>query len=243
MMIMIALLLSTLQSSDKKVQPLASATDTSFLSCTVWAGKEWAKPTERSAQTAVFQSPKGFRAYGEVKVAVNGNNCENTTTLYVFQALGEEFKIVYTKNSSESDGNGIRLIGWSPDGSKLLAEVTTWKYNTDTGYGYTPVIFDVSTDSVKEISTLEKTLRKYFGSKCEFEHSVRSWISEHQIVVKISRTPESDKYGQHFCVDRPVLLVYDFQKDKLQTIQSISKLQSQLAPPAAHQDFPWSPHP
>src|ERR1700675_3188561 len=164
MMIMIALLFSLSQSSDKKDQPLVSATNTSFLSCTVWTGKEWTKPAARSARTPLFQSPKGLRAYGEVQVVVHGDECENATTLHVSRASGEEFKIVYTKNSSESDGNGIRLIGWSPDGSKLLAEVTAWKYETDAGFEFTPVIYDVSADSAKEIPALEKSLLLHFGS-------------------------------------------------------------------------------
>ena len=218
-MILTALLLSLLQSSNKKDQPLDSATDTSFLSCTVWTGKEWTKPTARSARTPVLQSPKGLRAYGEVQVVIHDDDCENTTTLHVSRAPGEEFKIFYTKSSSESDGNGIRLVGWSPDGTKLLAEVTSWKYETDSGFEYTPLIYDVSTNSAKEIPALEKSLLLYFGSNCEFEHSVRGWVTDQQIRVRISRTQESEEYEQHFCVDGPKLFVYYLQKDKLQSIQ------------------------
>lgn len=246
MIIMIALLLGTLQSSDRKVQPvqhLASDTDTSYLSCTVWTGKEWSKPVARTAKTPVLESTTGLRAYGEVQVAVNGDRCENTTTLVVSKVSGEDSKIVFTRTSEDSPGNGIRLVGWSPNGSKLLIEVTTWKYNTNPRYEYLPVVYDVSIDSATEISALEKAFAKYFNTGCEFQFSVRSWVNEQQVVVKISHTPESHDYEQHFCVDRPRLLVYDLQKDKVQTMQSVSKLQSQLAPASVgeQQDPPWRP--
>jgi hypothetical protein len=221
MMLIFVFLLAFFQSSDKKDQPLVSATDPAFLSCAVWTGKQWTKPMARSARTPVFRSSKGLSAYGEVQVVVHGSDCENTTTLHVSRSPQAEFKIVYTKNMTDSDGNGIRLVGWSPDGSKLLAEVTSWKYETDSSFDFAPVIYDVSADSAKEQSALGKSLLLYFGSSCEFDYSVRNWETDQQIRIRISPTPESREYEQHFCVDHPKLFVYDLLKDKLQPIQPV----------------------
>lgn len=33
------------------------------------------------------------------------------------------------------DGNGIRLVGWSRDGKRLLAELTEWAYGSDAPLG------------------------------------------------------------------------------------------------------------
>jgi hypothetical protein len=219
-LVVLALLFAWPQSADKKDQPLVSATNPAYLACSVWTGKNWTAPTARSAKTPQKQSPKGFVAYADVKVAINGSECENTTTLYVASATGKKFRAVYVKKGSESDGNGIRLIGWSPNGDQLLAEVTVWAYETDTGYEYIPIIYSAIANSTKEILTLGKALDRFFGPDCEFEQSVRSWRNDRQIIVRVSRTPLSDEYEQHFCFDKPKLLAYDLQKDNLQSIEA-----------------------
>jgi hypothetical protein len=206
----LAAILGLWQSAEKNDQPLVSATDPTHLSCTVWTGKSWTTPAARSARTPQKQSSKGFVAYAEVKVAVNGEDCENTTTVYVASSPTEKFRAVYLKSPSESGGNGIRLIGWSPNGNQLLAEVTVWAYETDTGYGHIPVIYDASTNSTKEISALGKALDQFFGADCEFEQSVQNWRNDQQLVIKVSRTPLSDE---------PKLLAYDLQSESLQPTQ------------------------
>jgi hypothetical protein len=89
-----------------------SATDTSYLSCTIWTGKEWTPSTSRTARTRLFESPKGYRSYGEVRVIVKDGSCENSSTLFVVRAAGQPFNIVYAEPGSGSgDGNGINVIG------------------------------------------------------------------------------------------------------------------------------------
>ena len=111
--------------ANKNDEPLVSATNPTYLSCTFWTGKTWSKPAARSARTPVVRSPRGLLAYGEVKVEVQNEDCENTTTLYVAAGEGKEYRSVYKKDGG---GNGIRIIGWSPDGDRLLVEVTSWIY-------------------------------------------------------------------------------------------------------------------
>jgi hypothetical protein len=132
-LILLSVTLSLWQGAETKSQPIISATNPAYLGCTTWTGHEWTTPAARSARTPILESPKGFRAYGEVRVVVKDGSCENTTKLYVASAAERSFRTVYSP--SVSDGNGIRLVGWSPNGDKLLAEVTLWKYETDLGYG------------------------------------------------------------------------------------------------------------
>jgi hypothetical protein len=190
--------------------PRVSATDTAYLSCTVWTGKGWSRPTARSARTPVLDSPNGVRAYGEVKVVVKNGSCENTTMLYVASAAGQEFKVAYKAPSG--DGNGIRLIGWSPDGKKLLADVNFWKYETDRGFGEVPLIYDTATGQATEIPEAGKALAAHFGSDCEFDTSTWGWKSNSQILIRVSRTPTDESYEQHFCVEQPRLFVFDLLK-------------------------------
>jgi len=211
-------MLASRQAAPQDKQPRGSATDTSYLSCTIWTGKEWTPSTSRSARTRMFESPEGYRAYGEVKVIVKDGSCENSSTLYVAQAAGKPFNIAYEEpRSGQGDGNGIRLIGWSASGGKLLAEVTFWKYETDRGFSHLPLIYAVSTGTASEIRGLDKALKQHFGSDCEFEARVHGWEGDEQIAVKVSKPPEDKSYEQHFCVSEPTVLVYDIRKETVQS--------------------------
>ncbi len=215
------LLFSWLQSPHKNDEPLVSATNPAYLSCTVWTGKEWSKPAPRSARTPVTQSPKGFRAYGEVSVHVNGADCENTTALFVAAPGANEFKAVYT--TSESGGNGIRLLDWAPNGDRLLAEVTFWTYESDAGFGYIPVIYDASTNSAREVRAMDKALIRLFGTGCSFEDHVTGWRVDGQLLVRVTRSLSTEEDEESSCVKAPQLFVYDLQKDALQHLQSNRK--------------------
>jgi hypothetical protein len=115
---------------------------------------------------------------------VHGEVCENTTTLFVAAPASKEFKAVYT--TSEGGGNGIRLLDWSPSGDRLLAEVTFWMYESDAGFGYIPVIYEVSTMSARELRAMDKALIRVLGSKCVFEEHVKSWRTDERFLEVIS---------------------------------------------------------
>jgi hypothetical protein len=198
--------------ANKNDEPLVSATNPTYLSCTFWDGKAWSKPAARSARTHVVRSPKGFLAYGEVKVAAKNDDCENTTTLYVAAGEGKEFRSVYKK---EGSGNGIRIIGWSPGGDQLLAEVTSWTYETDTGFEYTPVVYDATTSTAQENSALEKALIDHLGKDCSFEHNLTHWKTNRQVLVKVSPYQAVDGSDEYSCVKQPKLLLYDLQTNSL----------------------------
>ncbi len=211
------LVFASWQAAAQDAQPELSATDTSYLGCAIWTGKEWTPPTARSARTPLVESPKGYRAYTEVKVLVKNGSCENSTTLYVARGAGRAFTIAYAEpRSGSGGGNGIRLIGWSASGDKLLAEINFWKYFTDRGFWHVPLIYDASTGIASEIRGLDKALTRQFGSDCEFESAIEGWRNNEQILVKISRPPEDESYEQRFCVTEQRLLVYDLRKDTAQ---------------------------
>ena len=90
---LLVLVLSVFVTQDAKSNstPLVSIKDPFYLGCTVWTGKAWTPVTARSAQTAEIESPKGYRAYAEVQVAVDKDgSCKNTTELFVAPAGGDK---------------------------------------------------------------------------------------------------------------------------------------------------------
>jgi hypothetical protein len=197
--------------ADKNNEPPVSATNPTYLSCTFWTGKTFSKPEARSARTPAVRSPKGFLAYGEVKVEVQGEDCENTTTLYEATSEGKEFKAVYKK---DVDGNGIRIIDWSPDGEHLLAEITSWIYESDTGFEYTPVIYDAATSTAQENLALEKALKDHLGN-CSYEHNLTQWKTNTRVVVKVSPYVDVDGSDEYSCLKQPKLLLFDLQTSSL----------------------------
>jgi hypothetical protein len=216
-----AILLGWLQSPRKDDGPLVSATNPTYLSCTVWTGKDWSKPAARSARTVVKQSSKGYRAYGEVSVTVHYEDCDNTTTLYVAAPGAKEFKVVYT--TSQGGGNGIRLVDWSPSGERLLAEITFWTYESDVGFGYLPVIYNASTNSAREVQSMDKALVGLLGSDCGFEDHVRGWRTEEQLLVIVSPSLGVEQDEESSCVKQPRSLLYNLRNDTLQTIPAQNK--------------------
>jgi hypothetical protein len=214
----LALLYSSWQ-TNKGAQPLISATDPAYLGCYVWNGHRWVGPSARSARTPILESPKGFRAYAEVTVAVNGASCGNAIKLYGSSASDRNFKVVYRKGDSQNKGSGIRLLGWSPSGDKLLAQINSWEYETDLGYDHLALIYDASAGSAKEIKALGEALTRHFGSNCEFEPTLEGWKTDGQLLVKISKTPEDESYEQHFCVERPIILSFDLEKETVQSTE------------------------
>ena len=215
----IALAFSWLQASGKDNQPLVSATNPAYLSCTVWNSHNWSPLTSRSARTPTLESPKGFRAYAEVQAQVKDGSCENTTKLYVAPPADQKFRVVYAKDVSESDGNGIRLIGWSPNGDELLLQMNFWRYETDSGYGRLGVVYNAANASVKELEELNAALALRFGDSCDYDLAIDGWRSDGEISVKILKALEDDSYEQHFCVAKPLSLVFDIRRGTLETPQ------------------------
>jgi hypothetical protein len=204
-------------------QPSVSSTDPAYLSCTTWTGKDWTKVAARSAKTAIAESKKGFRAHAEVNVAVENGSCKNTSTLYVASGAGQPFRVAFTELPSASDGNGIHLIGWSPDGDKLLAEINIWAYETDVVYDHIAVVYDVSTGLAKDVPALKEALSRHFGPSCDFEVAIEKWKTNEQVLVKVSKPPAEESDEQRFCVEEPRMFVFDLQTKRLLADQESSR--------------------
>ncbi len=210
------------QTAGKGAQPRISATDTAYLGCSAWTGDGWTPAITRAARTPVNKSPKGYRAYAEVKAVASGDACENTTRLYVASADGTSYKIAYTISPAAREGNGIRLIGWSPSGDKLLAEVNLWEYETDGGFDHVILVYDAATRSAKVIHP-DQALSRHFGTACESEISLEAWRTDEQVLISVSKSPEDESYQQRFCVQTPRKFVYDLRSETLQTEPQASR--------------------
>jgi hypothetical protein len=150
---------------------------------------------------------------------VKDGSCENASKPYLALPGDQEFRVVYTTDALDSDGSGIRLIGWSPNGRELLLQVNFWRYETDLGYGRLGVVYNATTGSAQELKELNAALALHFGDNCEFDVAIEGWKSDKQVSVKILKALETDTYEQHFCVEKPLILVFDIQRGTLETPQ------------------------
>jgi hypothetical protein len=88
----------------------------------------------RSARTPILSSPDGQKeAYAEASARAQGEHCSNRSAVFVRQN-GDAFELIFLQQPEEMLlGNGVRIIDWSKDGTKLLFDVLRWQYGSDAG--------------------------------------------------------------------------------------------------------------
>lgn len=181
-------------------------------------------------RSPVLTSPGGLhRAYAEVAAIAfrakeqpsdSEPSCENTSRLFLAGPGVKEFKLVYSQAPPDfSDGNSLKLVDWSPDGTKLLIERTIWAYESE-GDFTDVVLFDVNSGRATA-PDLPKLLGARFAKDCSSENSVMGFTADGNVVVSIA--PVRDTYyneGATSCVRRKTAVALN-SKRELQTVASV----------------------
>ena len=168
-----------------------TAYDVSYLSC--WQGRDQTDFGSRQQRTAILVSHTGAKAFGTVvATASSTGSCQNTTTLFASDGKTEPENVYRVSREGTQDGNGIRLVAWSPSGRKLLAEITTWAYGSDAGLGKLLLVYDTVTKHASELTVFPQLIAA-LGEKCDLQVSAMRWISDGEVLVSAKRQlPESD---------------------------------------------------
>jgi hypothetical protein len=190
--------------------------NTSSLSC--WDNHHGTFQT-RHAKTPVAKS-SGGSVYAEVTAEASTNSgqaqfCKNTVQV-LFAKDGTNYKIVYDKTGLDDEGVGIRLLGWSQSGTKLLMETSVWGYDVDRDVSKTALLLDAGTAEVKELP-LSDAFEHAFGKDCEFDSSVIGWQGDERVLIRVGKTPATAKYQQTFCVDKPTIFSFNLKEGRIQT--------------------------
>lgn len=191
-------------------------TNTSSLSC--WEGHNRSNFQSRKAKTAVFQSSAGF-AYAEVQAeastdAVGAEFCKNMAQLF-YSRDGKDYKSVYAKAGLEDQGVGMRVIGWSSSGTNLLIELSVWGYDRDTEVVKSALMLDAGAGQVRELP-LDDAFEHILGKDCEFDSSLVGWQTDDNILVRVTKTPPTNRYEQTFCVDKPTVYSFSLKNGTMQ---------------------------
>lgn len=187
-------------------------TDLSFVSC--WSKDSASYPVSRFVKSEVVTSRSYWRAYATVKANAYDGSCQNATNLYVASPAGAFVRVFRQLPLATQDGNGIRILGWSPSGAKLLAEVTDWAYGSDAGPNRAVLIYDSHGIQKPDLGA---SLEKRFDKHCLFDYSVIGWQSESTIILHVRPFREvlDDRPS---CVDQPTSFVYQMERGALQPL-------------------------
>jgi hypothetical protein len=192
--------------------------DTKFVSCF-----SKAQPTgSYIVRSPILTSPDSLhRAYVEVEAIASRPkdeppdsipSCENSSRLFVAGPADSDFKLVYSQAPPDiSDGNSLKLVDWSADGTNLLMERTIWGYETE-GELTDLVLFTVSSGTVT-VPDLQKVLETRFGKDCSSENSLVGFTTEANVVIRVA--PVKDTYyneGATSCVKKRTLLALDAKR-------------------------------
>ncbi len=181
--------------------------DLSFVSC--WIGNDaQPRPQTRSVTSDTVESPDHWRAYATVTAeAVNGS-CKNTTRLFVASA-GRGFSRIYTQSRIQTqDGNGIRLLGWSAKGNRLLAETDSWAYGSDAPPVRAMLIYEPG--HRVETRHIYNSLKQRLGPKCLFDYSLLGWSSESSIILNVLPFREDPAIDDRpSCISQPASFLYN----------------------------------
>lgn len=194
----------------------AQSNNTSSLTC--WEGRNHANFQTHKAKTNVSKSSSGS-AYAEVVAeattdAGGAEFCKNTAQLF-YAKDGANYRPVFTKVGLEDQGVGMRVIGWSQNGTRLLAELSVWGYDRDTDVVRTGLMLDASTGQVRELP-LDDAFEHVLGKDCEYESSLVGWQTNESILVRVTKTPPTNRYEQIFCVEKPTIYSFNLVDGKMQ---------------------------
>lgn len=193
-----------------------SGENTSSLSC--WDNRHGGTFQTRHAKTPILKSSSGS-AYAEVTAEASNSGeaqfCKNTVQVF-FAKDGTNYKVDYEKAGLDDEGVGIRLLGWSQNGSKLLMETSVWGYDLDRDVSKSALMLDAATAEVKELP-LADAFEHVFGKDCEFDSSVIGWQGDERVLIRVGKTPPTTKYQQTFCVEKPTIYSFNLKEGKIQT--------------------------
>src|SRR5215468_1248178 len=141
------------------------------------------------------------RAYAEVEATAlypqrpagySGPLCVNNSRLFVAGDPGD-FKIRFLQEPADvENGNSLRLIDWSSDGRRLLAELAEWQYEQP-GVTHSVLIYD-SRNGTFQQPDFAHLLARLYQRECAFNFRVLGFASQGTVALEASPlTPEEEE--------------------------------------------------
>ena len=177
----------------------------------------------RLIRTPELVSPDGrFRARAQTEViafrksrSTEGPACANTSRLFISGRRGPGEELVYLLEPRRWQlGNSLRVVDWSPDSRRLLAEVSAWQYQSDV-INQGVLLFDMvhgAFDTPDVMGILEKRL----GKSCEVDFSVKGFAPDGNIVVEMAPKPSEGIDSPPGCLPKQGRWLVDWDRGTLE---------------------------
>jgi hypothetical protein len=96
-------------------------------------------------------------------------DCSNISSLQLQRAGEESFEMVHTiRPAPYLQGNGLKLIAWSPQRHLLAVKTSFWNYLGDAG-GNSLLVYDADRKRAMEPDIAKLFARKYAKKDCAFD--------------------------------------------------------------------------
>jgi len=148
----------------------------------------------RSARTPILSSPDGQKeTYAEASARAQGDRCSNRSAIFVRQK-GHAFELIFLQQPEEMLlGNGVRLIDWSKDSTKLLFDVLRWQYGSEAGPEDELWIYDTSSGVLNRVP-INRIFRE--NGSCIVSLEALGFSEAGEVAMRVSATQQYDVDGE-----------------------------------------------
>ena len=188
----------------------------------------------RTARSNTLVAPdQKHRAYAEIDAAAlyqqrpagySGPLCVNNSRLFV--ADTGDFKLRFLQEPADvENGNALRLVDWSPDSRRLLAEITEWQYEQP-GVNRSVLVFDTRVGTFQQ-PDLARSLAKTYGHDCSMNLRVLGFGAQGAIVLEAQPlSPEEEEVsGTSSCSKKRTFFELDRATENLVSVPEMPKVQ------------------
>jgi len=191
--------------------------------------------TSRTVRGDTLVSPDGkHRAYAEVEATAlhaqrpagyTGPLCVNNSRLLVAAETGE-FKISFLQEPADVEsGNSLRLIDWSSDNRRLLAELAEWQYDQPSAT-HSVLVYDARYGTFQQ-PDLGHALAKTYSRECSFDFRILGFDGLGTIALEAQPlSPEEEEVlGVSSCSKKKTYFEMDRAMETLVSVPELPKLQ------------------
>ena len=189
----------------------------------------------RTVKSDILVAPDGkHKAYAEVEATAlypqrspgySGPLCVNNSRLFVAGDNGE-FKLRFMQEPADvENGNSLRLIDWSADGRRMLAEVAEWQYEQP-GVVHSILLYDSRYGTFQQ-PEFAHLLAKTYDHDCSLDFRVLGFGVQGKIVLEGSPlSPEEEEIqGVSTCVKKKTYFELDRATEALVSVPEVPKVQ------------------
>lgn len=190
--------------------------------------------TSHTAKSNILVAPdQKHRAYVEVEAAAlhpqrpagyTGPLCVNNSRL--FTADAGDFKLRFLQEPADVEsGNSLRLVDWSADSRRLLAELAEWQYDQP-GATRSVLLYDSRYGTFQQ-PDLARALAKAYGHDCSFNFRVMGFGAQGAIVLEGEPlSPEEEEVlGVSSCAKKRTFFELDRATENMVSVPELPKLQ------------------